>query len=183
MDDYTSTPLINLSSAEETVLKPITDVRKSCVLFRIVFNSGLIGIICFLGLAGNILSLAILHSDRQNRVASFLLQALAVADTAVLVISCFVLTFVYGILHSQTTVVTEWMDFIFKYVNSLGYMTQGVTIWLTVLLAINRYIAVCRPLHANRLGIKGAKIQVSTFFSINHFFSISKRANDVGYSK
>lgn len=164
MENYTRPPpVVNLSSAE-TVSRPTsTDVREACVLFRIVFNSGLIAVICFLGLAGNILSLTILHSDRQNRVASFLLQALAVADTAVLVISCFVLSVVYGIIHSQTTVVTDWTDFIFKYVNSLGYMTQGVTIWLTVLLAINRYIAVCRPLHASRLGIKGAKMQASAY--------------------
>ena len=31
------------------------------------------------------------------------------------------------------------------YVTPLAYMTQNATILMTVLLAVNRYIAVCRP--------------------------------------
>lgn len=171
MKDYTLTKrdtiLYNMSSSKEMN-------EQACVLFATVFNSGLIGVLCILGLAGNIMSLTILHSDRQNRVASFLLQALAVADTAVLIISCFVLAFIYGILHSQTTVVAQgWVQFIHKYVNSLGYSAQGVTIWFTVLLAINRYVAVCRPLHANRLTIRGAHIQAIYSSFVLVFFSFS----------
>jgi len=48
-----------------------------------------------------------------------------------------------------------------QYVNPLGYMTQCATIWLTVLIAVNRYIAICHPFKANRfLTIRTARIQV-----------------------
>jgi len=51
-----------------------------------------------------------------------------------------------------------------KYVNPLGYMAQCATIWLTVLIAVNRYITICHPFKADRfLTIRTARIQVSPF--------------------
>jgi len=54
-----------------------------------------------------------------------------------------------------------------QYVNPMGYMTQCATIWLTVLIAVNRYVAICHPFKADRfLTIRTARIQVpsSTYF-------------------
>jgi len=49
----------------------------------------------------------------------------------------------------------------------MGYMAQCATIWLTVLIAVNRYIAICHPFNANRfLTIRTARIQVLLHFVI-----------------
>ncbi|ESN98751.1 hypothetical protein HELRODRAFT_162203 [Helobdella robusta] len=41
---------------------------------------------------------------------------------------------------------------------------QAASIWITVLLAINRYIAVCRPLKANMVSSKVVKMQIAGVF-------------------
>jgi len=43
----------------------------------------------------------------------------------------------------------------------MGYIAQCATIWLTVLIAFNRYVAICHPFKADRfLTIRTARIQV-----------------------
>ena len=37
-----------------------------------------------------------------------------------------------------------------KYVQPVGYMAHTLTIWITVLLAVNRYLAVCKPFLVHR---------------------------------
>jgi len=54
--------------------------------------------------------------------------------------------------------------YLIKYINPVGYMVQSCTIWITVLLAVNRYVAICRPFVASlwlsmwrtRLKVRGA---------------------------
>ena len=61
-----------------------------------------------------------------------------------------------------------------QYVNPLGYMAECATMWLTVLIAVNRYIAVCHPFKANRfLTIRTARIQVQLHESFFHSFCFS----------
>lgn len=134
----------------------------SCASFRFIFNSILIGFLCVIGLVGNTVSMAVLRRDRNNRVAVFLLKALSVADSVTLVISFVVLTVFYGALHeSNPRALMAARPYIIRFVNPLGYMAQSVTVWMTVLLGVNRYMAICRPFYAGRmLGITGAQIQV-----------------------
>jgi hypothetical protein len=69
-----------------------------CQIFQFVLNSLAIGILCVFGIAGNTLSMIILQRDKHNRVAVFLLQALAVSDSSVLFIAFVVLSIFYGLL-------------------------------------------------------------------------------------
>ena len=49
-----------------------------------------------------------------------------------------------------------------KYINPFGYITQCCSIWITVLLAVNRFIAVCYPFAITRwLTLNKARIQVA----------------------
>ena len=132
-----------------------------CVAFRLALNTGVIGTLCLIGLAGNTLSMAILRrTDRYNPVAVFLLQALAIADNAVLLVSGFMLSIVYGVLFDRTALVARAMPYIGRYVSPFGYMSQCVAVWMTVLLAVNRYVAVCKPFDAGCLSMRRSKIQV-----------------------
>jgi hypothetical protein len=72
--------------------------QEHCRIFQFVLNSLAIGVLCVFGIAGNTLSMIILHRDKHNRVAVFLLQTLAVCDSSVLIIAFVVLSIFYGLL-------------------------------------------------------------------------------------
>jgi len=79
------------------------------------------------------------------------LQALAVADTLVLLI-----VFVLRSLRYVTDLVnyTNYRDVhrtLYEWMFPCAYILRMVNAWLTVVLTVDRYIAVCRPLHAQRL--------------------------------
>ena len=147
--------------------------------FAFYLNVVVIPITVSLGLLGNLISIFVLHKDRYNRVAVFLLQNLALANCFLLLMSFFVLTVAFGILG---VVVEDYahtvLPFIVVYVNPLGSISNCYVIWSTILLALNRYAAICRPFTSkNFLKLSSARIQVavvvilSVLFSIPHFFT------------
>lgn len=44
----------------------------------------------------------------------------------------------------------RYLPFVVKWIQPLGYMTQTAAVWCTVLLAVNRYVALCLPFQASR---------------------------------
>ena len=136
---------------------------QNCIVFNFMFYTLLIGAISILGILGNILSIAVLQKDRNNRVAAFLLQSLAFVDTCVLLMSLFILSVIYGLFPytGQSNLVGKMIPYVVKYVHPVGYMAQCGTIWITVLLAVNRYIAIVKPFHAvSWCGLSRARKQV-----------------------
>ena len=135
----------------------------TCIVFGFVFFTLVIGTLSVLGILGNILSIVVLQKDDNNKVAAFLLQSLAVADSLVLMTSFVVLSIIYGMLPYVQQ--AEWasviIPYIVKYIHPLGYMGQCATIWITVLLAVNRFIAVVKPfLTAKLCTLNKARLQV-----------------------
>jgi hypothetical protein len=121
---------------------------------------------------------AVLRRDGHHRVATFLLQCLAVADSAVLVVVFVALslflgtTSIPGVYVGYTRFAIPYLK---KYVNPLGYMTQCVTIWMTVVIAVNRYIAICHPFKAHRLlTISIARIQAVAVFALSILFNVPR---------
>ena len=150
-----------------------------CETFNFVVYGIVLGTFCLLGISGNTLSIFVLQRDKTNEVASFLLQALAVADNSVLLLSLIILSLCYGIVPytSGSGAIRPVYPYIVKFIHPLGYMAQTLTIWTTVLLAINRFIAVCRPFHATTLcTIRKARYQIigvvafSLLFNFPRFF-------------
>ena len=124
---------------------------------------------CIFGIAGNSISILVLYKDKRNEVAAFLLQALAVADNTVLAISLLVLSVITGVLpylgEDAQFIALAMKPYVVAYVNPIAYMAQTASIWITVLVALNRYVAICRPFDVPRLSTKHrAKIQVSLFY-------------------
>ena len=109
-----------------------------------------------------------------------LLQGLALADTAVLL----AMTLLYGLRFvSLCSGQLEWyIDSyayrnIFRWLYPSLYFFRMMSTWLTVLLTIDRYIAVCHPLHAQRIcTIRAAKrhmvvlVLVALLCSLPRFF-------------
>ena len=76
-------------------------------------------------------------------------QALSVIDN-LLVVTAFPLYFLptfvdYTGLYPHYTDLSTFHQFVLVYVLPVAFVAQTATIWVTVLVAVNRYIAVCRP--------------------------------------
>ena len=124
-----------------------------CTVIRFALNSVFMGIMCVVGFLSNTLSLVVLHRDRQTPLASFLLRCIAVAD------NCYI--FVWIIQYSLTDFLrffnfrsVERHNFwllLRVYTYPALYVAQTEMIWLTVLIALNRFIAVCLPYNTSTL--------------------------------
>lgn len=117
-----------------------------CALFHfIVWGVGGVILCCF-GYTGNLLSLIALQKDSRNP-ATTLLQTLAVSDLVLLTIVC-VTEFVPRICdyaHVCDNIWVVWPPV--RYLWLLVPMAHMCSIWIAVLIAANRYWAVCRPHH------------------------------------
>lgn len=169
-----TTQLKGFSSQEEGFW-----LNDSCHSFEFFLCSVVIGSICLIGLIGNTVSFIVLGSDKQNLVATFLLRALAVVDCLLLIVSVLILSAILGPYQIPSTRPTLRMiiPYMKKYINPFGLIAQSCTIWVTVLLAINRYIAVCKPFAAKHLlTLRKAQLQVvlivvmAVGFNIPRFF-------------
>jgi hypothetical protein len=77
-------------------------------------------------------------------------QVLSVIDTLLLLSTCPL--YIVATLHEYFKLGNE--DHIYytrAYALPFAYIAQTATIWVTVLVAFNRYIAVCQPFKAARL--------------------------------
>ncbi len=114
-----------------------------------VSNTIVAGAICLLGFAGNSVSFFVLARDKSTPVASFLLRALAFTDNFFL---CawflhFTLESAFQYMDLVPQFHISWL-YVRVYTYPLLFIGQTGTIWLTVLIAVSRYVAVCKPYHA-----------------------------------
>ncbi len=124
----------------------------TCYAFEFYLYTVAMGLLGVLGLVGNSLSFLVLRKDRGTPVATFLLQVLAVAD------NCFLLIWLvsYSVknylrfMEPATATGPAWL-YTRVYTFPLLYIAQMETIWLTVVIALNRYMAVCMPYKAPHL--------------------------------
>ena len=105
-----------------------------------------------IGLIGNTLSLVVLHKSTGGNVGTYLLEALALTDNLFLtIIACndanYIISMYYNMSLQYDKVVQASMW-------PMQNITQMWTVWMIVIVAGNRYIAVCRPMDAPRLCTK-----------------------------
>lgn len=134
--------------------------------------------VALIGISGNILALVIFCVQRRKTTTVFILGTLAVVDTLCLL----------SILSSQTSVYFSlkmghydsfkpaW-KIIFRWVFPSVYIFRMVGMWLVATLTVDRWIAVCRPLHAQQMctlasGYRrvAATITFGILFSLPRFF-------------
>ena len=107
----------------------------------------LIGILCILGLSGNITSFFVLWKHKTETATIFLLQVLAVCDSVLLIISFFIYPLVNlpkteEVWRSLSNAASQVQDYIWP----LALIAHTVTIYITVLVTLNRYYAISIPM-------------------------------------
>ena len=124
----------------------------SCWILHRVTPGPLFGTVFALGLIGNSLSFAVLHKYSSGNVGTYLLKALAVTDNIFLATTL-------GLLIAITSGLG--VEIIFNVLTALAIVTMSWTVWMIVIVAGNRYIAVCRPMLASRLcTIKKVQLEI-----------------------
>ena len=111
-----------------------------------------------------------------NKSTSFLLMCLSLTDSAVLV-STSVWMSLLPFEESSRYTQYFWKVYPYIVVNMLPLclMAQSATVWVTVLITINRFINVCVPLRASqRCTITKVKIQMAVVFLFAILYNIPK---------
>ena len=138
------------------------NMTSSLDVFRFVTNTCIQGPIGVLGLVGNVMTLVVLFKQKHKATTTLILKSLTIADSLYLV--CMLLLMSLRYINSVTNTMSGYMrvfPYIFRWLYPQLYVYRTLITWLTVLLTIDRYIVVCRPLHARSICTrKRAKIEV-----------------------
>ncbi|KAL4228782.1 hypothetical protein ACF0H5_011822 [Mactra antiquata] len=116
------------------------------------FITGLIiyPVLCFPGIVGNILSLIVLFHKDMATSTNVYLSALAISDTVKLIND--VLYFVVILMkHTESDNGGVVMANMYPYAHYIFNFAVCVTAWLTVSIAVERYISVCHPTQAKSI--------------------------------
>jgi len=140
-------------------------------VFRIVVDICIVGMLCLIGFIGNSLTFVILRGDRDKQsTTNWLLQTLAVVDIVYL-IACVLIQPVKAIHELGPK--TEWrrgsassafhvtFTHLEPYIWPLASIAQTVTVWVVVLVTVDRYIAICMPLRSKIRTLRRVRVAVA----------------------
>ena len=130
---------VNKSLCKTTNETALTQVHANS--FEMAIELYVISLLCVIGLLGNIVAYVVLQKDRERREALFLLQTLALADAFYLIIA--ILRYPLKYLIAEEAYFSMQL-FIFPLLKT----AQAVTIWMLLLVTMDRFIYVCMPLRA-----------------------------------
>ena len=120
----------------------------NCYEYYAVLQSLIPTCICVIGLIGNLLSICMFCSGAIETPAAYQLQWLAVVDITFILTwwVVFVLpdTVMYFTIHRS--LYGDWIKpILYVCLRPLSYVARSCTVWLTVLIGLYRYMAVCTP--------------------------------------
>jgi hypothetical protein len=147
-----------------------------CKIYTFVLYVVVFGTMCVLGFIGNTLSFIVLHFDRQSHAATFLLQVMAAVDNVFLVTTgmsqMFPATLLYVGMIPNTHPFNPYLQ---TFVWPVVHIAQLCTVYITVLIASNRYIAICHPYKAERLcSLRVVRIQVLILFCAAFIYNVPR---------
>ncbi|KAI0236483.1 FMRFamide receptor [Lamellibrachia satsuma] len=131
---------------ETETVNMLGERSNQCLAYDFFIEAVLMGALCLLGFAGNTLSMLCLWRDRSKSATPFLLVSLELADTlflvAVLVLRVLPSVHTYT---GQLGVLVSAFPYFGRYGWPCALTAETATIYLTILVTLNRYVAVCRP--------------------------------------
>ena len=125
--------------------------QSGCHFYRFIIYTVIVGALVVVGIIGNSLAFVVFWKDTIKTSTSFLFQALSLIDSLLLV-SVFLLYTIDSFV--EYTDILQGLSSISPHLIPWSYpltMTaHASSIWVTVLIAVNRYVAVCLPYKASR---------------------------------
>ena len=136
------------------------------------------GPLALMGLIGNVIAYIIFGKMGRQNAVTFLLRSLAVIDSCGLLIAVtyeyWFWSFLYRNISIDTLASTLW-PFMAIFIQPLYRVFLLVNAWTSVTIGVNRYIAVCRPLHAGRLcTVSHARKQIACVVLISFAYSLPR---------
>ena len=129
------------------------DDMDSCLEFPFIIGC-IIGVVCLVGVGGNCVSFAIFQKMSVKSSTIYLFQALSIIDNVLLI--CMFPIFFFENFLKYTKLFTSYFDCGYLFIGRMIFypfsnISQLATVWVTVLVALNRYIAVCKPYQTTNL--------------------------------
>jgi hypothetical protein len=167
--------MTTLSPDDSSTTAPnVTEESPDCSTFVFVNYVVIFGTICIFGLVGNSLSLVVMISERGSHVARFLLEVMAVTDNCFLATAGFA-QIVQAVLVKLGDVYNPVLAYSAVIVWPLVLMTQMASVWMVVLVAFNRYVAICRPFQAPMLCTrKRVRIQIASIIAFVIIYNLPR---------
>ncbi|KAG5679536.1 hypothetical protein PVAND_009096 [Polypedilum vanderplanki] len=149
--------------------------------FEFWTNGVLLNVVGLLGIFGNILSMIILSRPQMRSSINYLLIGLARCDTILIITS--MLLFGIPAIFPYTGFLRYYffrlLPDISPFIYPLAMIVQTASVYLTLTVTLERYVAVCHPLRARAVCTYGrARIYViviilfSFFYNIPRFFEV-----------
>ena len=152
---------VNVTGAEDNSTTPAVACddgqpvgSPTYIFYRTVIDVYVVSALCVAGVVGNLLSMVVLRRDRDRpNATNWLLQALAVVDTVYLLASALIqpLKTVNDVGDpagdgGARAVLRRVFPYVEPHAWALASTAQTATVWLVLLVTVDRYVAVCQPL-------------------------------------
>lgn len=151
------------------------------LLFEFITYGVLLNVIGVFGILGNVISMIILSRPQMKSSINYLLIGLARCDTVLIITS--MLLFGLPIVYPTT----DWLfSYYFKVypliapvVYPIAMISQTVSVYLTLTVTLERFVAVCHPLRARSLCTYGrarayvvAIIVFAVLYNVTRFYEV-----------
>lgn len=174
----------NVSLVNYTITTQDPCAASEIPLFEFWSNGILLNAVGLLGILGNVLSMIILSRPQMRSSINYLLIGLARCDTVLIITS--ILLFGIPAIYPYTGYFRFYslrlLPQISHAIYPLAMSVQTASVYLTVTVTLERYVAVCHPLRARALCTYGrAKVYViviiifSVCYNIPRFFEVTHK--------
>ncbi|XP_006614785.1 FMRFamide receptor [Apis dorsata] len=176
---YNASQLSKNLSIEENTREPLECKQEinSSGLFDFIIYGILVNLIGIFGIFGNAISMIILSRPQMKSSINYLLIGLARCDTMLIIISILI----YGLIaiYTYTGLLFDYRFIVYpkivRFLYPLSCMAHIATVYLTLTVTLERYIAVCHPLQARSFCTYGrARLAVVIILIFSFFYNLPK---------
>ncbi|XP_059174803.1 G-protein coupled receptor daf-37-like [Physella acuta] len=132
----------DVTNASSYAPEHVATVAESLRTTRFVVQNVLTPIVATVGLLGNILNILVLFQPSMRTSTNVYLLVLSLADSVFLLFN-----FILSILDCSRRDLAETAYHFNPYGRFVSNYSGNVAVWVTVVFTVERYIAVCHPIH------------------------------------
>ncbi|RZF41707.1 hypothetical protein LSTR_LSTR012737 [Laodelphax striatellus] len=151
--------------------------QEQSIYFAFITNGVMLNVVAILGIIGNIISMIILSRPQMKSSINYLLIGLARCDTVLILTSIFLfgLPPIYDYTHTELlrTYNAKIYPCLTPYIFPLALTAQTVSVYLTLTVTLERFVAVCHPLRARSLCTYGrARLYVTLIIVFSFLYNL-----------